>query len=398
MAAPEITSGERVPSAEPAVRRRARGDRSRLFHPIPDPAEHPLAHHEASHLDRLHQGSCPPSRVPISLPHKKPGCPVRALPQHEGPGEVVGRCCIPDRNAPTDDEPPLGRQACNLQRHVRMEIDLVSDLDVLLLGHDAISAVDVAAHEVLEAVIAIEPATPLPKLGEPWPDLVHRCADGDGPGRGEIGSHDEVIPGERVIELIVSRTPSELPLPPQQHVSERCTADDACVLASMSHPAFLERPSGCINSRGPRWGGRPRCELSGAHRIRMRVASERPRSTVRSAAGPSRVRLGQRKAGRYVSPTSGLRPLTRSLGVVRGVSRKAHSRAKKSALTAMAADHVTRGGDCAEPASQAIRPQDESDRDSVASLGNSGIDDKRYAVLPNRSPRRVARIDLGALV
>jgi hypothetical protein len=48
-----------------------------------------------------------------------------------------------------------------------MELDLVTDRDVLPLGDDALRAVDVAADQVLEEVLAVEPAPPLPQLGDP---------------------------------------------------------------------------------------------------------------------------------------------------------------------------------------------------------------------------------------
>ena len=41
------------------------------------------------------------------------------------------------------------------------ELDLITDLDVLPLAQDAIAAVDVAADQILEPVVAVEATPPL---------------------------------------------------------------------------------------------------------------------------------------------------------------------------------------------------------------------------------------------
>ncbi len=69
-----------------------------------------------------------------------------------------------------------------------MKLDPIADVDVLPFGGDAVSAVDVTAHEVLEEVVAVEPTPPLPQLGDPRPDLIGRGANADGTGRHEIGA------------------------------------------------------------------------------------------------------------------------------------------------------------------------------------------------------------------
>ena len=53
-----------------------------------------------------------------------------------------------------------------------MEPDLVADLDVLPLGDDPVGAVDVAADQVLEEVVAVEAAASLAELRDPGPDSV----------------------------------------------------------------------------------------------------------------------------------------------------------------------------------------------------------------------------------
>jgi hypothetical protein len=97
----------------------------------------------------------------------------------------------------------------NDETDLRGEPDLVTDLDVLPLGHDAIRAVDVAADQVLEEVVAIEPTPPLPQLGDPRPYLIGRRMNGDGAGCGEVGDRDQLIASERLVELLVGRPPLE---------------------------------------------------------------------------------------------------------------------------------------------------------------------------------------------
>jgi hypothetical protein len=58
------------------------------------------------------------------------------------------------------------------QSDVGMEVDGGPDLDRLPRGNDPFCAVDVAPDEILEEVVAVETATPLPDLGDPWPDRV----------------------------------------------------------------------------------------------------------------------------------------------------------------------------------------------------------------------------------
>lgn len=70
---------------------------------------------------------------------------------------------------------------------------------------------DVAADQVFEEVVAVEPAPTLSQLGDPWPDLVAGGANGDGPGCREIGVRDQGMARERLVGLLVGRAPAEIP-------------------------------------------------------------------------------------------------------------------------------------------------------------------------------------------
>jgi hypothetical protein len=84
--------------------------------------------------------------------------------EHKGPGEVVRRRRVPYRKyAAAENERSPWLQSGDLERDLRMELDLVPDPDVLPLGRDAIRAVDIAAlrainQEVSELEFHISPA------------------------------------------------------------------------------------------------------------------------------------------------------------------------------------------------------------------------------------------------
>ena len=97
-----------------------------------------------------------------------------------------------------------------------MQPDLVSGRDVLPLGDDPVGAVDIAAGQVFQEVIAVEPASGLPQLGDPRPDPVRRGAHGERARGGQIGPRDELIAGERLGELLGGGAPSQLPAPAEE--------------------------------------------------------------------------------------------------------------------------------------------------------------------------------------
>ena len=105
--------------------------------------------------------------------------------------------------------------------HLRREPDLVADLDILPSGHDLVRAVNVTADQVLQKVVAVETAAPLPQLSDPGPYLASRRADGDGAGRGEVRGADQIIAGQHLAALPGCRAPPELPAPGHQNPGGR---------------------------------------------------------------------------------------------------------------------------------------------------------------------------------
>ena len=92
-----------------------------------------------------------------------------------------------------------------------MQPQLPAHRHVLPLGHHPVRAVHVAAHGVLEKIVAVEAAAALPELGDPRPDVVRPAVHGDRPCRREISSAEEVITRQRRGNLVVGRAPPELP-------------------------------------------------------------------------------------------------------------------------------------------------------------------------------------------
>ena len=95
------------------------------------------------------------------------------------------------------------------------EPDLRADRDALPRGHDPVGAVDVAADEVLQRVVAVEAAAPLPELRDPRPDVGGAGVDRDGPGRGQVRVRDELVAGQGRRELLAGGAPVGHPPQPQ---------------------------------------------------------------------------------------------------------------------------------------------------------------------------------------
>ena len=80
---------------------------------------------------------------------------------------------------------------------------------LLPFGDDPVGVVDVAAEQVLEGFVAVEPAAPLAQLRQPGPDGVGFGVDRDRPGRCEIRGGQKVIAGEPHIDLCVAGAPPQ---------------------------------------------------------------------------------------------------------------------------------------------------------------------------------------------
>ena len=66
------------------------GSSGQALGPVPDSAEHFLAHGETDRFGGLDEEPCPRPGIAVSLPHEQPRRPGQILPEHESPGEVIG--------------------------------------------------------------------------------------------------------------------------------------------------------------------------------------------------------------------------------------------------------------------------------------------------------------------
>src|ERR1039457_3502673 len=245
------------------------------FGTVPDAAQHPLRHQEADRCNGLDEQPSPPPRVRVSLAHQQARCPARLLSQGKGPAEVVRRRCCARRPATAEDQRPALLHNGYTQPDLRGELDLVPDLDVLPLWDDPVRAADVTADQVLECVIAIEAAPPLPELGDPRPDLICRGVDGDGTGCHQVGGRDQVIAGQGGAGFFIGRTPAELPRPAYQDVGSRRAADDGsarCICPALHSTPFAAQYRAPSCGLTPSWSG------SGQGTQAVKVNTEAPRA------------------------------------------------------------------------------------------------------------------------
>ncbi len=77
-----------------------------------------------------------------------------------------------------------------------------------MLFEDASGVFDLAASEVLELLKAIEPASTLANLSNPWPDLLLHRVDRNRVIRRPFGIGDELVARKGLFELFGGRSPS----------------------------------------------------------------------------------------------------------------------------------------------------------------------------------------------
>lgn len=172
---------------------------------------------KSDELDRLHEQTGPATRVCVALPHHEPGRARWLTAQDEGPREVVGRRRSPHRDAAAQDQGlPLFHEGHD-QAGLGMESDLRADVDGLPFRNYPIGAVDVAAHEVLEEVVAVETAAPLSKLGDPLPDTIGGGANRHRPRGRQVRTGHELIARKRHARLLLGGAPPQRPCPHESH-------------------------------------------------------------------------------------------------------------------------------------------------------------------------------------
>lgn len=102
----------------------------------------------------------------------------------------------------------------HLELRLRMESELVARRHVLPLGDDSIRAVDVAAHEVLQDVIGVQPTPPLSHLRDPatparliddFEEQLHPEVDFGGATAVQLHGRSAVAEGFRRLKPIIAR-------------------------------------------------------------------------------------------------------------------------------------------------------------------------------------------------
>jgi hypothetical protein len=132
-----------------------------------------------------------------------------------------------------------GSTMATIRPNLGMKVHHVADGDRLPLGNDPRGAVDVAAHQVFEKVIAVEPAASLAKLRDPRPHppapartvtarVAVRSASGTSASPGSTTFNSSSVAPHRKHRALTSATPAAAAPPtatnrPSSHLRQRLT-------------------------------------------------------------------------------------------------------------------------------------------------------------------------------
>ena len=117
-------SGPRTRGQTPTVRARP------SLCGVADCSQHFLGHCEADCFDWLDEEGGPPAGVGIAFSHDQPRCAVGLFRHDEGPGEVVRRRSLAQRDSAAQDERAAGLAGGDGERDFGVQPDLVADVDV----------------------------------------------------------------------------------------------------------------------------------------------------------------------------------------------------------------------------------------------------------------------------
>ncbi len=97
-----------------------------------------------------------------------------------------------------------------------MQVDVVANRRMLVVGEDLGCVGDLATGHVLERLIGVETAAALSDLGDPGPHRLRRCIDGDSQGVRPLGFGHELIARKRITCLCSHRAPPQPPPPDER--------------------------------------------------------------------------------------------------------------------------------------------------------------------------------------
>ena len=90
-----------------------------------------------------------------------------------------------------------------------MQVDLIPDLGMLVLREDLGGVADLAPDHILQRLIGVEPAAPLPYLSDPRPDRFWRCRDVDAECVRPLRVRNEFVAGKWIGRLGLLCAPAQ---------------------------------------------------------------------------------------------------------------------------------------------------------------------------------------------
>src|SRR6185503_20414857 len=114
------------------------------------------------------------------------------------------------------------------RRGLGMKPHLVSDLEFLPLRDNFVSILHVAADQILEPGVAVEPATCLTHLDEPRPNINCWSINSDCVSRPQFGTWCQFIAYQVLIHLFIGCAPTQMPWTDTESVSGHCACAGHC--------------------------------------------------------------------------------------------------------------------------------------------------------------------------
>jgi len=130
-----------------------------------------------------------------------------------------------------------------------MQVHRIPDLGMLMLRKDLSGVGDLAPEQVLQRLIAVETAAPLPDLSDPRPDRVRRCTDVDAECVGPLRVRNESVAGKGIGRLALLCALAQA-LPSDERGGNEIPGDQAGALESSRNP---DAGGMCAMGHGSSW-------------------------------------------------------------------------------------------------------------------------------------------------
>ena len=116
-----------------------------------------------------------------------------------------------------------------------MQVDLIPDLGMLVLGEELGGVADLAPDQVLQRLIGVEAAAPLSDLRDPGPDRLRRCSDVDAECVRPLRVWNELVAGKWIGRLELPCAPVQA-LPSYERGRNEVPGDEAGAFESSKNP------------------------------------------------------------------------------------------------------------------------------------------------------------------